>query len=147
MSNSNLIKENGEYVKDAINSGISAEAVSNTVNDILKKTEEVGTTPKQVKESIETIADMKKDIDSKVDENYSSELVRNNSDKINSALSDGIEPHEVATTLINSTNNANNKSNKRKLNFIVKLISKMKKKELVLGRQKQDGKSYQKIKE
>ena len=147
MANSDLIKENGEYVRDAINSGISASAVSSTVNDMLKKSEKTGEAPKQVRESVETIADMKRNVNTVVDENYSSELVRNNSDRINRALRDGIEPTEITTTLINSTNNADNRDSKRKLSFIVKLVSKMKKKELVLDRQKQDGKSYQKVKE
>lgn len=141
MANSTLMSNNEEYVKDAINNGISADAVSNTVEDMLKKSGEIGTTPKQVKESIETIADMKKGVNSEVDMNYSSELVKNNSNKIKDALNEGIEPDEVATTLINSTNNANSKSSKRKLNFIVKLISKMKKKELVLDRQNTNEKS------
>jgi len=147
MANSTLMNNNEEYVRDAINIGISASAVSNTVTDMLKKAEEIGTTPKQVKDSIETIADMKKNVDVSRDENYSSELVKNNSNKISRALSEGIEPNEVAATLINTANNANNINSKRKLSFIVKLVSKMKKKELVMDRQKQDGKSYQKVKE
>lgn len=144
MLNSKLINDNEEYVKNAINNGISASAVNSTVEDMLKKSDNIGTTPNQVKESIETIADMKKDIDSKVDSQYSSELVKNKSDKIKSALNNGIEPNEIAVTLINSTNNANNNKEKKHLNFIVKLISKMKKKELILNRQKAQEKSYQK---
>ena len=147
MANSTLMSNNEEYVRDAINNGISAGAVSNTVEDMLKKSEEIGAAPKQVKESIETIADMKKDLNSELDMNYSSELVKNNSNKIKSALNEGIGPDEVAITLINSTNNANNKRDKKHLNFIVKLISKMKRKELVLDRQNTNEKSYQKIKQ
>lgn len=144
MSISNLINDNEEYINDAINNGIDANAVNSTVEDMINKADEIGKTPIQVKESIETIVSMKNDVDSKVDENYSSEFVKNNSSKIISALNDGITSNEVVSTLINSTNNANTKKDKKHLKFVIKLVSKMKKKELVLNKQNVEKKSYQK---
>lgn len=135
---------NEEYMKSAINNGIDAKAVNSTVEDMINKSDELGKTPSQVKETIETIVDMKKDVPDERNENYSSEFVKNNSNKINSALNDGISPKEIATTLINSTNNANTKKDKKHLKFVTKLISKMKKKELVLNNQNVENKSFQK---
>ena len=147
MSVSNLVNNNEDYIRDAIDKGISGDAVESTLEDVINKSEEIGKTPKQVKEAIETIVDMKKKENTKVDENYASEFVKNNSEKIESALEDGISPEEVAITLTNSTNEATNRKGKKHLSFIVKLISKMKKKELKLNKENQnkEEKGYQKI--
>ena len=146
MAVSNLVTENEELIKDAVNEGISGEAVNSTLEDVMNKSDEVGRSPKQVKEVVETIVDMKEEEVTKVDESFASEFVRQNNEKIKSALEDGISPNEVATTLVNSTKKATSRKGKRHLNFIVKLISKMKKKELRLKKDKENiqEKGYQK---
>lgn len=145
MAVSNLVNNNEELIKDAINEGISGDAVESTLEDVINKSDEVGKTPKQVKEVVETIVDMKEKENIKVDEKYASEFVKNNSDKIESALSDGITPKEVTVTLVNSTNEATNRKGKKHLNFIVKLITKMKNKELKLNKENVQEKGYQKV--
>ena len=145
MAISDLVAQNEELIKDAINEGISKEAVNSTLEDVINKSEEVDKIPSQVKEVVETIVDMKSEEDVKVDESYASEYVRQNNEKIKSALESGITPSEVANTLVDSTKHANSRKGKRRLNFIVKLISKMKKKELKLEKENVQEKGYQKI--
>lgn len=147
MAISNLVNNNEEYIKEAINVGISADAVESTLGDVINKSDEIGKTPKQVKEVVETIVEMKENENTKLDERYASDFVKNNSEKIESALSDGISPKEVATTLVSSTKSANNRKGKKHLSFIVKLISKMKKKELKLNKDKENTqqKGYQRV--
>ncbi len=139
MAISNLVNNNEEYIKDAINNGIGAEAVNSTLGDMMTKSESLDRTPKQVKQVVETIVEMKKDTNNISDEKYSSDFVRENNEKIKSAIEDGINANEVAKTLIDSTKMANNKKNKNHLRFITKLISKMKIKELSLKKNMEKG--------
>lgn len=141
MAITKLMNENEENIRGAIESGISGEAVESTLEDVINKSNELGNA-KQIRKTVETIVDMKENPNTKIDESYSSNLVKNNSEKIKAAFNDGITPKEVATTLVNETD----KKGKTHLPFIVKLISKMKKKELKLNMEKQDIKGYQKIK-
>lgn len=141
MAISNLVKENEENLREAINDGISGEAVRGTLEDVVNKSDEKKSSPEQLKTTVEVIADMKES-SQKVDESFASNLVKNNSEKINSALREGITPNEVANTLVKETN----KKGKTHLPFIVKLISKMKKKELKLNMNKEAQKGYQMVK-
>ena len=124
-----------EMLKEAINSGVDAEAVNSTLNDMVSKTNEKGRVPRQVKHVIETIVHMKRDINNIPDKTYASNFVRQNSEKIKAAINDGISPNEIATTLLESTEKANDRRTKRRLKFITKLIVKMKQKELKLLKQ------------
>ena len=56
-------------------------------------------------------------------------LVKNNSGRIKDALKNGIEPNEVATEIAKDSMNANTPLGYKKLNFVTKLISKMKRKQ------------------
>lgn len=135
-----------ETLKEAINSGINGVAVSSTIEDIVKKSDETKTNPIQVKRTIETIIHMKKNVNSIPDKKYASSLVRNNSERIKSALNEGISPSEIASTLIEGVEKANNRRTKSRLKFITKLIVKMKQKELVLQKENQIEKGMQKVK-
>jgi len=126
---------NKEMLKEAINSGVDAEAVNSTLNDMVSKTNEKGKVPRQVKNVIETIVHMKKDINNIPDKTYASNFVRQNSEKIKAAINDGISPNEIAVTLLESTEKANDRRTKRRLKFITKLVVKMKQKELKLLKQ------------
>ena len=138
---------NEENIKDAINNGIDGEAINSTLEDMMNKIEQKGENPKQAKEVVETIVDMKKDTNNIVDEKYASNFVKENNEKIKSAINDGITPKEVAKTLVESTNNAKDKKSKKHLKFITKLISKLKVKELRLRNEnrKQIEKGRQKV--
>lgn len=124
-----------DILKEAINNGVDAEAVNSTLNDIINKTDEKKRTPKHVKGVIETIVHMKKDINNIPDKTYASNFVRQNSERIKSAINDGISPSEIASTLLESTEKANDRRTKRRLKFITKLVVKMKQKELTLTKQ------------
>ena len=124
-----------EMLKEAINSGVDAEAVNSTLNDMVNRTNEKGKVPTQVKNVIETIVHMKKNINNVPDKTYASNFVRENSERIKAAINDGISPNEIAQTLLESTNKANDRRTKRRLKFITKLIVKMKQKELKLLKQ------------
>ena len=142
-----LVSENESNIKSATMEGISGEAVGATLEDVISVADSKGTTPMQVKDTVEAIVDMKSDVVNKNDESYASELFKEKSSKIESAINEGITPKEVATTLVNSTNNSNSRKGKNRLRFLVNLISKMKKKELKLKKDKEnvEQKGYQKV--
>lgn len=137
---SKLMNENSENVKEAIENGISGEAVEATLEDMINKSDGLSKTPSQIKDAVETIVDMKELENTKTNEAYASNFVKNNSEKIESALNDGISAKEITDTLVKETN----EKERKRLPFIVKLISKMKKKELKLN--KENTKGYQKVK-
>lgn len=147
MAITKIMSENENNIKDAVMEGIDAEAVSSTLEDVVNIADSKRKTPPQVKDAVDAIVEMKSDTQNKIDESYSSNLVKQNSEKIKSALNDGISPKEVATTLVNSTKNSNTKKGRKHLKFIVNFISKMKKKELKLNKNKENvsEKSYQKV--
>lgn len=128
---------NNETLKEAINSGITGDAVNSTLEDIVNKVEENNNNPIQVRRTIETIIHMKKNVNSIPDKKYASSLVRENSEKIKAAINEGISPNEIALTLMDSVEKANNRRTKSRLKFITKLIVKMKNKELILQKEKE----------
>lgn len=144
MSISNLINNNEEILKEAINSGINNDTVYDTLNNLIEKKDRNGKTPKQLPKTIASIVYMKRMVKADDTEEYYSSVVKNNSERIKSALRDGISPDEVAIGLIDTINSPG-KNSKKRLNFMVKLITKMKKKELKLQRQNESSKGYQKV--
>jgi len=138
MAMSNLVSKNEEYIKEALNSGIDAEAVNSTLGDMMDKSETIGKTPGQVKEVVESIVDMKKETSNIVDETYASDFVKENNEKIKSAIEEGITASEIAKTLVENTNKATDKKSRKHLRFITKLISKMKVKEIKLRKNKEN---------
>jgi len=147
MAMTKTINENEENLKSAITEGISGEAVESTLDDVVNVAEKNGKTPKQLQETVETIVEMKGDTENVIDETYASNFVKQNNEKIKGALEEGITPKEVATTLVNSTNKSSTKKGKKHLKFIVNLISRMKKKELKLNKNKENTqvKGHQKV--
>lgn len=136
MAISSVMKKEESYIRDAIENGISAESINQTISNMLNNTNRFRSTPKQTREVIETIVDSKSSIRNIDDNTFSSGFVRkNNLNK--DALSNGIMPHEVVNSLSNS--------NGRKLKFTVRLISKMKKQELKLRNQKANQSNYQMV--
>ena len=131
---------NEENIKDALNNGIDAEAVNSTLDDMVSVSLERGKTPKQMKEVVESIVEMKKDTENVVDETYASSFVKENNQKIVSAINDGISPNEIAQTLVEATDKANDRKSRKHLKFITKLISKLKVKELRLRKEKENSK-------
>lgn len=127
-------------VNDAIKTGISGEAVADTIEDVLDKNN--GEVPKQFKDTMEVVADMKSDKPDEFNFEYASDLVKNNSNRIKEALKDGIEPNEVAIELSKASTIANTQEGYKKLNFIARLISKMKRKQ-----RKKDVEKQQKVDE
>lgn len=129
---------NDDRIQDAINRGVDREAVQATLESMVRNSDKLGYTPKQISEVVGLISEMKSKTNEQNDEAYLSNLVRNNSSKIKAALNDGISPGEIAVTLMNSII-----SNPQSLSFLTKLISVMKEKEqkLKLGKET----SYQKV--
>ena len=137
---------NEENIKDAISNGIDADAVNSTLDDMVSVSLETGKTPKQMKEVVESIVEMKKDTNNIKDETYASNFVKENNQKIVSAINDGISPNEIAQTLVEATDKANDKKSRKHLKFITKLISKLKVKELKLRKEKENSiKGRQKV--
>ena len=131
-----------EYIKSAIEKGVSSEGIKNSIEDMLNKSDEVGHTPEQIRDVIDTISSMKQ-TPNVVDNSYNSTLVREKSAKIKSAITEGLTPNEVSHTL---ENNLEKQDDNRKLKFIINLISKMKKKEKSLSKKEQMEKGFQKVK-
>ena len=137
---------NEENIKDAISNGIDADAVNSTLDDMVSVSLETGKTPKQMKEVVESIVEMKKDTNNVIDETYASSFVKENNQKIVSAINEGISPDEIAQTLVEATDKANDKKSRKHLKFITKLISKLKVKELKLRKEKENSiKGRQKV--
>ena len=137
---------NEENIKDAISNGIDADAVNSTLDDMVSVSLETGKTPKQMKEVVESIVEMKKDTNNVIDETYASSFVKENNQKIVSAINEGISPDEIAQTLVEATDKANDKKSRKHLKFITKLISKLKVKELRLKKEKENSiKGRQKV--
>lgn len=88
IGDSMAVNFNEDNIKDAISNGIDAEAINSTLGDMMNKIEQNGTTPKQAKEVVETIVDMKKDTNNVVDEKYASNFVQENNEKIKSAINE-----------------------------------------------------------
>ena len=122
-------------VNDAIRTGISGEAVADTIEEVLDKNN--GNVPKQFNDTVETVAEMKSDKPDQFNGTYASSLVQNNSNRIKEALKDGIEPTEIATEIAKDSMNANTPEGYKKLNFVAKLISKMKRKQRKKDKERQ----------
>lgn len=137
MAISSVMKKEELYIRDAIENGISAESINQTISNMLNNTNRFRSTPKQIREVIETIVDSKSSIRNIDDNTFSSGFVRKNNLKIKDALSNGIMPYEVVNSLSNNDG--------RKLKFTVRLISKMKKQELKLRNQKANQSNYQMV--
>lgn len=149
-SNNNLksqvISENEKLIRDALTNGISSDAVEETLQDVISVAEKRDEIPPQVKDVVKVIVEMKQDKENKIDQTFTSDFVKENNEKINSAIRDGIEPQEIAVVLTRSTQNASTNSDKRNLKFSVNLISKMKKKELKLKKvNESETKEFQKV--
>lgn len=131
-----------EYIKSAVEEGVSGEGIKNSIEDMLDKSDEIGHTPEQIRDVIDTISSMKQS-PNVVDNSYNSALVRENSAKIKSAITEGLTPSEVSYTL---ENNLEKQDDNRRFKFIINLISKMKKKEKSLSKKEQMEKGFQKVK-
>lgn len=131
-----------EYIKSALEEGVSGEGIKNSIEDMLDKSDEIGHTPEQIRDVIDTISSMKQS-PNVVNNSYNSALVRENSAKIKSAITEGLTPNEVSHTL---ENNLEKQDDNRKFKFIINLISKMKKKEKSLSKKEQMEKGFQKVK-
>lgn len=127
---SNLISENGPYIKDALYDGIKPEAVSDTLERLVR----ADTFPPQAKDTVRIIASMKGVPSKNMDERFLSDFIRANSASIVSALKDGLTPNEIASSLIKNLDGNDSLESKRELSFMIKLISKMKEKDLKLQR-------------
>lgn len=125
---SNLISEKGPYVKDALYDGINSSAVRAILGDLAN----ADRFPSQAKDTVRIIASMKGAPNKYVDERFLSDFIKTNSASIISALKDGLTPDEIATSLLKNLDGNNSLDSKRELSFMIKLISKMKEKELKL---------------
>ena len=140
---SRIMSENEENLRDAMNTGISGEAVTTTVEGMISHD---GPAPKQVGETIQTIAEMKSTTSNIPNDEYASDFVKENSEKIKAALEDGITPEEVSKTLVNQLNKSDTKSSKRKLSFIARVVSLIKEREKRLQQSNKVSGSHQKVK-
>ena len=119
-----------EYVSDALRSGIDGEAVYSTIKDLIDKSDELGRNTIQIKKTIQYIINMKSSVNNNLNPNYLSNLVRENSAKIISALNNGISPNEITYTMVRTIN-----GNVDDAVFLGRLITAMKAKELRLKNQ------------
>lgn len=138
MAVSNLLNNKEEYLKSAIETGIDAETVNSTLEDIVNKSDVKGNTPKQAKEVVESIVEMKKSTENVIDESYASDFVKENNAKLKSALDDGLSSEEVTKALVTSAKNAKGKEGKRNFKFVTALVTKMKVKELNRKKKKEN---------
>ena len=129
----------------ALNEGINAEAVGATLNDIINRSDELGKTPSQIKDVVEAIIFVKKNVNSIPDKRYESNVVINNSEAIKKALKEGMSSEEIKTALMVILEKANNRRNKNSLRLITKFIKKTKQKDLTLQNENHMEKGRQKV--
>lgn len=146
MAMTRIISENENNLIDALNNGISPDAVTKTLENMIEKSNRYAKSPKQVKTVVNSLVSMKEVPNSRLDYNYQSNYVRQNSEKIKAATVDGLTPAEIRKTLTERTDNAIDKNNKDELRFTVRLVSSMKQLEKRMSMQQTNEKSYQKIK-
>ena len=142
---SETVYNNEKEIKSAITDGISGKAISSTLDGVVNKADELGITPAQLKETVEVVTSMKEN-NNTLDNSYSSDFGKQNGDKLKEALTEGISSNEVKESLSRELDNANDEKSKKHLNFMVNLMSRFKKRELILAKNAQE-KGRQKIKE
>ncbi len=147
MAISNLVNNNEENLREAINTGISGEAVSSTLEGIADVSDSYNAVPSQLKSVVEAIVGMKRNIQNSISQEskYTSAFMKENLARIMSALRDGISSNEIKTSLSEAAIDANSKDSKEILKFLVKLISKMKAKQLSIEKKRKTPKGRQMV--
>lgn len=133
-------EEKEQLIREAINNGISSRSIYDTLYNMYGESDLSRYTKRQIELVIRSICDMKISAISNLNLKYSSDLVRNNYDKIIAALNDGINPEEVANKLVKSIEDKNISIDD--FNYLVNLIAGLKKKDLKY--MKSDNRIYQK---
>ena len=134
-------EEKEQLIREAMNSGISAQSIYETLSKMFGSGDLSKYTNRQIKLAIDNICDMKLNSLSVINQNYSSDLVRNNYDKIVDSLRNGISPEEIANKLIKAVKDKNISAADFK--YLIGLIANLKKKDLKYI--KNDSKTYQKV--
>lgn len=127
---SEVIYNGSDNIKSAIENGISGMAVADTLNDIIDKSDEVSLVPSQLKTTVEEISEMKNNISSKTDESYKSDFMKSNSQKLLSALKDGLTGDELKEKFEKEISSGTSKTVK----FNANLVAKLKQKQLALSK-------------
>lgn len=135
---SEVIYNSADNIKSAIENGISGMAVRDTLNDIIDKSDEVSLVPSQLKTTVEEISEMKNNVSSKTDESYKSDFMKSNSQKLLSALKDGITGDELKEGFEKELSSGTSE----KVKFNANLVAKLKQKQLSLSKTEVNSKQF-----
>jgi len=130
LLSSNAVLDNKDNLTLAIKEGITGEAVSMSIEDIMNISDRKGYVPREFKSAIESIADMK-DITPVYNGNYLSEEMKQNNTKIKLAIKDGLSSQEIASSF-------SKENDSKKLRFKANLVSNVKRKEQLLNKNKKN---------
>ena len=133
-------EEKEQLIREAINNGISPDSIYETLSKMFGSGDLSKYSKRQVELAISNICDMKVTTPSRFNPEYSSELIKNNYDKIIAALKDGISPEEVVSKLIKAVKDPN--ISKDDFKYLVSLVANLKKNDLKYI--KSDTETYQK---
>ena len=133
-------EEKEQLIREAINKGISSKSIYDTLYRMFGESDLSKYTKRQIELVIKNICNMKTSTVSTFNPKYSSELVKNNYDKIVESLINGISPKEVARGLTEAVKDKNISAADFK--FLVSMIANLKKKDLRYI--KSGNKTYQK---
>ena len=133
-------EEKEHLIREAINNGISSDSIYQTLSKMFGSGDLSKYSKRQVELAINNICDMKVTTASRLNPEYSSELIRNNYDKIIDALENGISPEEVVSKLIWAVKDPD--ISKDDFKYLVSLVANIKKNDLKYV--KNEAETYQK---
>ena len=132
---------NNEYLSSALEEGIGNEAIVNSIEGVMNKSDEKGFVPKQFGKMIDMLISAKQGTNEFIDNTRLSFLVRNNMGKLDALLNDGLTPSEVSMSFARQI--TKNKPEDSK--FLTSIYSKIKKREFALKKAQSQEKQHQKV--
>lgn len=93
---------NRENIIDAINEGINAETIQDTIVLLDSRYSNLSYIPKQFKTIIDGVCALKQDVVSDNNSEYSSTFFKENSSKLKAAINDGISSSEIVNYFNNT---------------------------------------------
>ena len=132
---------NNEYLSSALEEGIGNEAIVNSIEGVMNKSDEKGFVPKQFGKMIDMLISAKQGTNEFIDNTRLSFLVRNNMGKLDALLNDGLTPSEVSMSFARQITKNNPEDSK----FLTGIYSKIKKREFALKKAQSKEIQHQKV--
>ncbi len=131
------------YLQNALDEGIIPQAIIDSVNGVMDKSDEKGFVPKQFGKMMDMLINAKSVNNQSIDNSKLSSLVRNNMGRLDALLNDGLTPSEISMSIARQMT----KNNPDDMKFLTSIMSKIKKKDLLIKMSHEKAKQaqYQKV--